>query len=121
MQVHQAIKGRINISAADFLKKRLGLNDKEMAAYLGTSPATLQRKRQKQQTISFVQGDRLSRMARLLAKAEQLFGNSKTASEWLKSPQRGFGGKIPFDLMDTEAGAREVEDLLGRMQHGVIS
>jgi putative toxin-antitoxin system antitoxin component (TIGR02293 family) len=121
IEVHQAIKKGIKIKDADFLKKRLGISDKEMAAFLGTSPATLQRKRQRQEAISFVQGDRLYRMARVLAKAVQLFGDNKMAVDWLKTPRRGLGGKIPLDLMGTEAGAQEVEDLIGRLQHGVIS
>ena len=121
IEAHQAIKKGIKIKDADFLKKRLGISDKEMAAFLGTSPATLQRKRQRQEAISFVQGDRLYRMARVLAKAMQLFGDNKMAVDWLKTPRRGLGGKIPLDLMETEAGAQEVEDLIGRLQHGVIS
>jgi putative toxin-antitoxin system antitoxin component (TIGR02293 family) len=121
MEAHEAIKKGIKIKDADFLKKRLGISDKEMAAFLGTSPATLQRKRQRQEAISFVQGDRLYRMARVLAKAVQLFGDNKMAVDWLKTSRRGLGGRIPLDLMETEAGAQEVEDLIGRLQHGVIS
>ena len=33
----------------------------------------------------------------------------------------GLGGRIPLDTMRTEAGAREVENLLGRIEHGVLS
>jgi putative toxin-antitoxin system antitoxin component (TIGR02293 family) len=40
---------------------------------------------------------------------------------WLKSPQKALGGKTPLEYSDTEPGAREVEDLLGRLEHGVFS
>jgi uncharacterized protein (DUF2384 family) len=35
--------------------------------------------------------------------------------------QKGLGGKTPLEYADTEPGAREVEDLLGRLEHGVFS
>lgn len=120
--MHFLIKKGVRIGVVDDLKKRIGLTDKQMAEYLGTSSATLQRKRTtKIKEISFVEGDRLYRMKRILEKATALFRDEAAAAEWLKSPQLGLGDCIPFDLIATEAGAREVEDLLGRIEHGVIS
>ena len=40
---------------------------------------------------------------------------------WLNSPQVGLGGATPLEYAETEVGAREVEDLLGRIEHGVYS
>lgn len=115
------IKGIIGVSDVDRLKQRIALSDTQMAAYLGTSVATLQRKRAKNATVSFVEGDRIYRLARILAQASALFREEEAAAEWLKSPQLGLDGAIPFELIGTEAGAREVEDLLGRIEYGVIS
>ncbi len=49
------------------------------------------------------------------------FGGIEAARQWLKSPQRGLGGVIPLDYAQTETGAREVENLLGRIDYGVYS
>ena len=40
---------------------------------------------------------------------------------WLASPQVGLGGAIPLEFAETEVGAREVENLLGRIEYGVYS
>jgi len=33
----------------------------------------------------------------------------------------GLGGETPLEYAETEVGAREVEDLLGRIEYGVYS
>jgi uncharacterized protein (DUF2384 family) len=43
------------------------------------------------------------------------------ARVWLKFPQRGLGGAVPLDYAETEVGAREVDNLLGRIDYGVYS
>ncbi len=40
---------------------------------------------------------------------------------WLRQPQFALGGRVPLEMLHTEAGTREVEDLLGRIEYGVIS
>ena len=56
------------------------------------------------------------------AKALDLFeGDSRAAERGLSSPKRALGGAVPAELAKTEAGAREVEALIGRLEHGVFS
>jgi len=43
------------------------------------------------------------------------------ARRWLKRPNRSLGGRTPFDLIDTEPGARAVENILGRIAYGGVS
>jgi uncharacterized protein (DUF2384 family) len=40
---------------------------------------------------------------------------------WLRSPNRALGGESPLALSKTEVGAREVENLIGRLEHGVFT
>jgi putative toxin-antitoxin system antitoxin component (TIGR02293 family) len=61
------------------------------------------------------------RFARLLGKAIKVFGSEDDARQWLGSPQVGLGGSAPLDYATTEIGAREVENLLGRIEYGVYS
>ena len=51
--------------------------------------------------------------------AEDVLGSKHDASEWMSTPNRSLGGVSPVELAVTETGAREVEDLLGRIAHGV--
>lgn len=51
-----------------------------------------------------------------------LFENNYHATtEWLNTPVKGLGGRLPVDLLDTEDGAQTVLDLIGRLEHGVFS
>jgi putative toxin-antitoxin system antitoxin component (TIGR02293 family) len=68
------------------------------------------------------ESDRLVRASRVYSKALQLFdGDRQAASHWLVAPQRGLGGEIPVAVSSTDVGAREVERLLDRLEHGVFA
>jgi acyl carrier protein len=56
-----------------------------------------------------------------IAYAKEVFENDETAQKWLKRPNRALGGKIPYDLLDTEEGREQVYKLLGRIEYGVYS
>ena len=49
------------------------------------------------------------------------WGAEEAARRWLSSPQVGLGGALPLEYAETEVGAREVENLLGRIEYGVYS
>ena len=65
------------------------------------------------------QSDRLVRVVRVLAAAEETFGSQDKASRWLRRPTKVLEGEAPLELLDTTEGAREVEDLLHRIDHGL--
>jgi putative toxin-antitoxin system antitoxin component (TIGR02293 family) len=60
-----------------------------------------------------------SRIARILPQAVALFaGDVTSAWQWLSRPQPGLGGSTALDHAATEPGARAVENLIGRLEHG---
>lgn len=67
------------------------------------------------------QSDRLLRVARILALAEETFANRAKAQAWLRRPTRPLADERPLDLLDTEEGARAVEQLLGHIAHGIAA
>ena len=68
------------------------------------------------------ESDRLLRVSRVFARAIELFeGDDRAARHWLSAPQRALGGAVPLTLAKTEVGAREVERLVGRLEHGIFS
>ena len=118
----ELIESGVPRGAAQHLRKRLKLTEGELAQGLGVSTKTLQRlAKQPGGRLTPAQGDRLYRLARVVALAEEVFEDAERAHEWLRQPQRGLGNRVPFALMRSEAGAREVEDLLGRIEYGVFS
>jgi putative toxin-antitoxin system antitoxin component (TIGR02293 family) len=82
---------------------------------------TLTHRIKKGERLTREESDRVARVARIVAMAEETFGNREKASRWLHKPKRGFGGQTPIDLLDTEEGARIVEDRLFRIAHGLAA
>ena len=114
------IKAGLSFSAVRSLQNALDLPLEKIAAFLGMSRATLHR-RKTQGKIARTESERLVRYQQLLKKAQQVFGNASAAREWLIQPQVGLGNTTPVEFARTEIGAREVENLLGRIEHGVYS
>ena len=97
-----------------------GLTLKELAASLDLSARSLQRRRREGRLARY-ESDRLYRLARLVALAKYYLGNETAAKRWLKRPNRALGGQTPLALIDTEPGARAVENVLGRIAYGGVS
>ena len=101
------------------VKKAFNLSDEIIARVIGISPRTVARRRKihktRAQRLSPIESDRLYRFARIIALAEDVFENKEDALEWLKIPKYGLGGRVPFEILQTYAGVREVEDLLIRI------
>jgi len=91
-----------------------GITLKELATSLDLSARSLQRRR-REGRLARHESDRLYRLARVIALTKHYLGNEETATRWLKRPNRALGGRAPFELIDTELGARAVENVLGRI------
>src|SRR5438270_12206323 len=97
-----------------------GLTLKELADALDLSPRSLQRRRRSGRLARF-ESDRLYRLARIVALAQQSLGSHERAMHWLKRGNRALGGVAPIAVVDTELGSRQVENVLGRIAYGGIS
>lgn len=102
------------------LAEWLEMSDDKLAPLLGISRATLHR-RQKAGHLEPPESERIVRFARLMGRAVEVLGGEEAAREWLQEPAMAFAGESPLSFADTEVGAREVEYLLGRIEHGVFS
>ncbi len=91
-----------------------------LARQLSISRSTLQR-RKAERRLSPQESDRVMRFWRILQHATKVFGGVERARQWLKFPQFGLGGAVPPEFAKTEVGAREVDDLLGRIDYSVYS
>jgi putative toxin-antitoxin system antitoxin component (TIGR02293 family) len=92
------------------------------AGIIEVSERTLARVRNSPgQRLSAIASDRLYRLARIFSIACEVLEDEDKAREWLRRRQVGLGGKAPLDLLHTEAGSKEVEALLWRIEYGVIS
>jgi len=103
------------------LQRNLEVPIDELAPWLGISKATWHRRTSQGGRLNLDESDRLYRFQRLYRQAVSVLENKEDALRWLKSPQPGLGGHIPLEYARTEVGAREVEYLLGRIEHGIYS
>lgn len=72
--------------------------------------------------LSSEESERLLRLSRIFEKAVALFeGNVDAAVAWLRRPKRALGDKSPLTYSRTEVGARQVEDLIGALEHGIFA
>jgi putative toxin-antitoxin system antitoxin component (TIGR02293 family) len=116
----QRIQKGLRFSELKTLQDTLDLPFEKLAAKLCISRSTLQR-RKAAGRLSPDESDKVIRFSRLLTQATRVFGDIERARAWLKHPQVGLGGAIPLDYASTEAGAREVENLLGRIEYSVYT
>jgi putative toxin-antitoxin system antitoxin component (TIGR02293 family) len=84
-------------------------------------PARTLARRRSSRKLAADESDRLYRLARIAARAVGVFGTEDKASAWLRRPNRALGNELPIRLLDTDVGARQVEDILGRIEHGIVS
>jgi len=82
---------------------------------------TLTRRKEKQQGLTPVQSDRLTRVVRVFMRAAEVLGSGGKAARWMRKENRALAGRRPLDLLKSDVGARLVERILGRIEHGVYS
>lgn len=116
----RSIKAGFPIKELDALRIGLDLPMEKLAPMLGISKATLHR-RKATGKLDVAESDRVVRFARLLGRAAEVMESIEDGRRWLTSEQVGLAGAVPLEYAQTEVGAREVENLLGRIEHGVYS
>jgi len=118
--MREAIREGFPPAVVEELMRASGLTLKELASALDLSPRSLQRRRRSGRLARY-ESDRLYRLARIVAIANESLGDHERAMRWLKRPNRALGGLAPVTAIDTELGARQVENILGRIAYGGIS
>ncbi len=103
------------------LGAKLDLKNAALSKKLGIPQRTLTRRLSRHSRLTAAESDRTVRLARVYATAIEMIGNVEKAAQWLRTPNRALGGAIPIDQLDTDLGAKEVENLLGRIAYGVYS
>jgi putative toxin-antitoxin system antitoxin component (TIGR02293 family) len=115
----RAVERGLSYSAVERFRRNTALPVERILALVGIPRRTLTRRKREGRLLPD-ESDRLLRATRLFGRALQLFeGNRDAAVEWLTTRQRALGGAVPIDVATREVGARDVEQLIGRLEHGV--
>ena len=120
LKLIQALQAGLPVQELNDLQTTLNVPMDKLVPMLGISRATLHR-RKAEGKLAPAESDRVVRFARLMGQALAVMESEETARQWLTSPQFGLGGAVPLEYAETEIGAREVENLLGRIEYGVYS
>jgi putative toxin-antitoxin system antitoxin component (TIGR02293 family) len=115
-----AIREGLPHSAVAGVLKSAEITLQELASSLDLSVRSLQRRRSDGRLARY-ESDRVYRLARIVALATYFLGEKQRALHWLKRPNRALGGVAPLSAIDTELGARTIENILGRIAYGGIS
>jgi len=114
-----ALQDGLSYGAFEHFAENLSLPKEELLQLLQLPLRTLQR-RKKEGVLNPAESDRLLRAARVFAHAVALFeGDYKSAREWFVKPLSVLGGASPLEFASTELGTREVEIIIGRLEHGI--
>jgi len=119
---HELVSSGLPAKCVLHFKKSSGFTNVEVSELLGISEKTFFRWQDAPDNqIDPVSSDRLYRSAKILALATEVLEDGDEARAWLNEPQMELGDKIPRALLTTDAGTRQVEDLLLRMEHGYLA
>ena len=110
----------VPIAALSELARQEALSPEDLDRLI-VARRTLAHRKAKRQPLNRVESERAVRVACLTALAEETFANRDKAQTWLRRPTSALGGKRPIDLLDSEPGARLVEQLLYRIGHGIAA
>lgn len=107
-------------SEADEVAGLAGLTDLEMARILNMSDRNLHRIKPDQR-LSRDASERLLLLTNLLRHGLDVFDeDAETLSNWLRSPIRELNSQAPLSLLDTTTGFGLADDVLGRIEHGIV-
>src|SRR5947209_1446232 len=116
----EAINEGLPSELASELAGALKIRQDELANLLRLTPRTLQRRREEGR-LELAESERVWELSRLISRATEVLETKEGAISWLKSPIQALGWKSPLALAQTAVGLREVENVLGRIEHGVFS
>jgi putative toxin-antitoxin system antitoxin component (TIGR02293 family) len=117
--VHVTVKGPLVRMHPSALKALHGFTDEEIY-HLVVPKRTLARRTAEKQPLSVEETDRAVRLARVGKMAETVFGNVEKAHRWLRKPKSSLEGETPLNYLVSETGARVVEEMLTRIDHGIL-
>ena len=115
------IKAGLPPRAIAAFAERAGVARTVILQKLDISESTIARRARARQKLTIQESDRLVRMARVYAYATEVFSSEEKARHWMQHPIRALNFNAPFDYLDTEEGARQVEATLSHLEHGVFS
>ncbi|NEW89075.1 DUF2384 domain-containing protein [Rhodopseudomonas sp. WA056] len=117
-ELAMVVRNRLPLAALQGLS-RAGLSDQEIEQFV-IPQRTRRHRAERNQPLTIDESDRAVRLLRIQSLAEDTFGADK-ASLWLRRPLAELNGETPLTVAQTEAGARLIEMVLGKIAWGAAT
>lgn len=101
------------------VRERLGATGEEMAAYIGVTFRTYQRRAQKGE-LADAESAKVEMLDSLLELGTRVLGDEEQAGEWLTSPILSLESRKPIELLDTVKGYERVKNKLLQIEYGTF-
>lgn len=89
------------------------------------SPSTVSRRLRSGEKLTGPEADRALRVVAILRHAVEVFGDAEKAQRWLSKPKPFLDpagpGRTPYEMLESEHGARLVEQRLTQIDHGLFA
>ncbi|SJM35297.1 type II RES/Xre toxin-antitoxin system antitoxin [Mesorhizobium delmotii] len=108
----------VHVTRVEGLRQR-GFSNDEIYRIVGPR-RTLARRRERNETLTIAESDRVMRLERISTMADRVFGNHEKAQRWLRKHSRVLN-ETPINLLQSETGAALVEEELHRIDHGIFA
>jgi putative toxin-antitoxin system antitoxin component (TIGR02293 family) len=119
LAVHERVEEGLSYGSLERLRRVLGVPASRFAELISVPTRTLVRRKEAGR-LQPDESDRLLRLSRIVGLALELFeGELEASRRWLLDRNLALGGPSPVELTSTDVGAREVENLIGRLEHGI--
>ena len=116
----ETIASGLSFGQVQALLAEVNVSERDLLNYNILAPRTWSHSKKKG-VFSAEQSDRIARFLRVWRQAAQTFGSADKSRAWIERDTRALLGKKPIDLLSTETGARVVEELLQRIDHGLAA
>ncbi len=132
VRVGKMVKGNIANSLDEIVLTQAGVSPTAVEALAKTiislpelswviARRTLTHRKTKGEKLTPEESGRWLRAAKICALAVEVFGNDKKASVWLHKSRSEFNKQSALIIMQTESGAKLVEDTLNRIDAGYFA
>jgi putative toxin-antitoxin system antitoxin component (TIGR02293 family) len=114
-----AVRNRLPLGALKGLSEA-GLSEQEIERFV-IPQRTRRHRADKKQPLTVDESDRAVRLLRVQTLAEETFGDKEKANRWLRHPLTELQDEAPLAVAQTEAGARVIETILGKIAWGAAA
>ncbi len=97
------------------------LNRLQIRNILGISESTQFRYEKRNPLLKPNLVDRWLRFEKIVQQAEELFENHIETQRWLSTPKVALNHQIPLEILNTDSGCKQVEQILMQAAYGVFA